>query len=146
MGWGLAAAWLAVVGTLVLTFGTGAQAWANLAEFESLKEIVSKEVSDAIKQILPRMFADGVIFPGATSPFRALHMLARLLRLFIAGCSIQWATVVIPVRLRQLREEGGPQAAEMGRYLRAAAAWSVLMVGSALALVSSAVQLALAYQ
>lgn len=59
MGWGLAAAWLAVVGTLVLTFGTGAQAWANLAEFESLKEIVSKEVSDAIKQILPRVFADG---------------------------------------------------------------------------------------
>ena len=57
-------------------------------------------------------------FPGVTSPFRALQMLARLLRLFIAGCSIQWATVVIPVRLRQLREEGGPQAAEMGRYLR----------------------------
>jgi len=32
MGWGLAAAWLAVAGLVILTFGTGVQAWANLAD------------------------------------------------------------------------------------------------------------------
>ncbi len=36
MGWGLAAAWLAVAGLVILTFGTGVQAWANLAEFKTV--------------------------------------------------------------------------------------------------------------
>jgi ornithine cyclodeaminase/alanine dehydrogenase-like protein (mu-crystallin family) len=41
MSWAIAADWLAVFGLVLLTFGTGAQAWANLAEFKSLRKAVS---------------------------------------------------------------------------------------------------------
>jgi hypothetical protein len=53
MSWAIAANWLAVFGTLVLTFGTGAQAWANLAEFKNLQASVSEDASDAIWKTLP---------------------------------------------------------------------------------------------
>ena len=37
MSWAIAGDWLAVAGLILLTFGTGAQAWANLAEFRSMR-------------------------------------------------------------------------------------------------------------
>jgi hypothetical protein len=49
MGWTLAQDWLSVVGLILLTFGTGAQALANLAEFKSLQASISKAAHDAIK-------------------------------------------------------------------------------------------------
>ncbi len=46
MAWALATDWLAVTGLLVWTFGTGAQAWANLKEFKNLRAIVSAAAAD----------------------------------------------------------------------------------------------------
>jgi hypothetical protein len=46
MSWAIAADWLAVFGLVLLTFGTGAQAWANLAEFKSLRKAVSGYAGD----------------------------------------------------------------------------------------------------
>ncbi len=63
MGWGLAAAWLAVAGLVILTFGTGVQAWANLAEFKSLRRKVTKEAWHACKASVALSF----LVPGLTA-------------------------------------------------------------------------------
>jgi len=45
-----------------------------------------------------------------------------------------------------LYDEGGPEAVDLGRLIRAAEAWAILMIGSAFALVSAVSELALAYE
>jgi len=47
MSWAIAANWLAVLGLALLTFGTGAQALANLAEFKSVRAVISEEAIKA---------------------------------------------------------------------------------------------------
>ena len=49
MRWTLAQDWLSVVGLILVTLGTGAQALANLAEFKSLQASISEAARDAIK-------------------------------------------------------------------------------------------------
>ena len=48
MAWALATDWLAVTGLLVRTFGTGAQAWANLKELKNLRATVSAAAADCL--------------------------------------------------------------------------------------------------
>ena len=50
--WGLAADWLAVAGTALLTFGTGAQAWANLTEFITLRRSLQWDALEALSDEL----------------------------------------------------------------------------------------------
>jgi hypothetical protein len=96
MSWAIAANWLAVIGTLVLTFGTGAQAWANLAEFKSLQASVSEDASDAFKKTFPDVVVQLIPGERSSSPFRLAWMWLRLIRLLIAQTSIQWAIIMIP--------------------------------------------------
>jgi hypothetical protein len=169
MGWGLTAAWFAVIGTLVLTFGTGAQAWANLAEFKSLQASVSAVVSDIISDqaaatrgtvldLLGLRLGRRAVGDGATARASNLPSLLRLALLFARlpwqllerrltqSGSIQSAVFLMPRRLSELRDKGGEEAVEMTRFLRSAKVWGILMIGSALGLAAAAIQLALAYQ
>jgi hypothetical protein len=43
---------LAVIGLFFLTLGTGAQAWANLAEFKSMRQTVSKVTLAAFNDVI----------------------------------------------------------------------------------------------
>ena len=52
MSWAIAGDSLAVIGLLLLTFGTGAQAWANLAEFKSMRQTVSKATLAAFNDVI----------------------------------------------------------------------------------------------
>jgi hypothetical protein len=52
----------------------------------------------------------------------------------------------MPRRVALLYDEGGREAVDLGRLIRAAEAWAILMIGSAFALVSAVIELALAYE
>jgi hypothetical protein len=51
---------------------------------------------------------------------------------------------LIPRYMIQVRMKGGDEAVQLTRYLRLAVIWTVIMLGSALALAAAAIQLALA--
>ena len=46
--------------------------------------------------------------------------------------------------LTRIRADGGEEAVELARFLRLAGVWTIIMIGSALALVAAVIQLALA--
>jgi hypothetical protein len=117
MSWGLAANWLAVIGLLLLTFGTGVQAWANLAEFKSVKKTVSTATVKAL--------ADAVAGADLTGGLGFFFLRPR--------------------KLAQLAARDPGEAVELARFLRLAEVWSILMVGSGLALAAAVIQLILAY-
>ena len=158
MTWAIAGDWLAVVGLIFLTFGTGAQALANLAEFKSLQETVSGEVWEALFELarVNRVLeiGDAVMSRGGgvhwwTSVCWTLLRLPtriRTLRAKLANnTTIPGALLLMPRRLSRLRAKGGDRAVEMARLIRSAQVWAILMIGSAIALVAAAIQLALAY-
>jgi hypothetical protein len=152
VSWAIAGYWLAVAGLILLTFGTGAQAGANLAEFKSLQASVSKVASDVIAETVAETVGGVVgavipLFPGSSSSgLSIVRMFVRLLRLMLARRSILSAVILMPRKLAQLRAKGGDEAVQMARFIRLAEVWAILMVGSALALVAAVIQLALAYQ
>jgi hypothetical protein len=130
MGWGLAAAWLAVASLVLVTFGTGAQAWANLAEYKSARRAIGQATLDALRGAQDVGYLLSIVTrgdPGLTFIIAAFMFL-------------------MPHKLREVRARGGEEAVQMARFLRSAEVWAILMVGSALALVAAAIQLALTYQ
>jgi hypothetical protein len=146
MSWGIAQCWLAVLGVLLVTYGTGAQAWANLNEFQNLQGRVKKRASDAIRESLGKAAADLLSLSGPSSWFRVIWMPWHLTRLLLARGSVRNAIILMPRRVALLYDEGGPEAVDLGRLIRAAEAWAILMIGSAFALVSAVIELALAYE
>lgn len=52
MSWALAEAWAVVAGSLLLTAGTGAQAWANVTEYRDLREAVAPAAVQALMAAL----------------------------------------------------------------------------------------------
>jgi hypothetical protein len=125
MSWGVTAGWLAVAGTAVLTFGTGAQAWASLAEYKNLRQKVPKAAVEALNQAVDSVAPSGL--PGAIVAI----LFSLVLLLFLPG------------RLARI-EEGSDDAIQLGRFLRLAEVWGILMIGSALTLAAAVIQLALA--
>jgi len=135
MSWAIAADWLAVAGLTLLTFGTGAQAWANLAEFKSLRKAVSGYAGD-VSTVAE--FGTDVFLPGMSPiPAAGNGLLGRLIAAI-------YVVVLFPGFFRDLRDQGGEEAVQLARFLRQAVVWGILMIGSALALVAAAIQLALA--
>jgi len=63
----------------------------------------------------------------------------------LAQRSILSAVILMPHTLAQLRAKGGEEAVQMARFIRLAEVWSILMIGSALALAAGIIQLVLAY-
>ena len=150
MSWGIAANWLAVLGLIVLTYGTGAQAWADLAEFKSLRETISQEASEALGWIeLEDQWLDPLTDRLGRLAVPMLLVKAairriRILRARLAGKTIPGAVILMPRKLSQLRAKGGDQAVDMVRLIRSAEVWAIIMAGSALTLVAACIQLALA--
>lgn len=145
MSWALAANWLAVAGLVLLTFGTGAQAWANLAEFRGLKLTVPQASVDVVLSVAGAAMAAALTPPitiavplggGFKSRFRWLGFPLMILT----------AIISIPLNATKIRAEGGDEAVQLARFLRLAVVWAILMVGSALALAAAVIQLTLAYQ
>ena len=134
--WGFAAGWLVVAGTTLLTAGTGAQARASLDTYTSSREAVLTALSEspAGKGRIRRYVASMPAIKRV-SPFGLVPALLEILT-FIS---------LPPSKLADIRSQGGEEAAELSEYLRSAAAWGILMGGSALVLAATVIQLALAY-
>jgi hypothetical protein len=139
MSWAIAANWLAVAGTTLLTFGTGAQAWANLTEFMSLRDNLQEDALNAIGDVFGTMtiiaFLVNVVGTGTDDISKWRRRVPTL--------AVLGALVFFPRILIQLRAKGG-EAVELVRFLRLAEVWTILMIGSALALAAACIQLALA--
>jgi hypothetical protein len=127
MSWAIAGDSLAVIGLLFLTFGTGAQAWVNLAEFKSMRQTVSKVTLAAFNDVISEA-------AKKRSGFDPLGL--GLIRRFMSSS--------MPRKLAEVRVSGEIEAVELARFLRLAGVWTILMIGSAFALVAAVIQLALA--
>jgi hypothetical protein len=116
---------LGVAGTAVLTLGTGAQAWANLAEYKSMRQQVSKAALDSLDDAIDDVGVGGGGQFGfvVVILFFFLHLQDRLVR---------------------IRAKGGDEAVQLVRFRGLARLWTILMIGSALVLAASVIQLALA--
>jgi len=118
-----------VAGTTLLTIGTGAQASANLAKYESSREAVKTAVARAQARYVATMPVIKKVFPFGLVPVLLENLMLTL----------------TPSKLAEIRKEGGEKAVELREYLRSAAAWGVLMAGSVLVLTATVIQLVLAY-
>ena len=140
MSWALAATWLTVAGSLLLTFGTGAQAWANLTEYRDLFDSASTEARQALRSVDPDALATivSLVTRSEIDPGWQMWAVWRIL----------WAfpmIIGIPLKMVAIREAGGEEAVRLAHLLRQAAVWSVLMAGSVLIMAAVAIQLALSY-
>jgi hypothetical protein len=143
MSWAIVGDCLAVAGLTLLTFGTGTQAWANLAEFSNLRASASEVADEAFKDAVGDL-REFPSMPATSSMLKAAWAAWRIMAALLARRSIQTAVIFLPLRLAQLRAKGGEEAVQMARLIRLAEVWGILMVGSALALAAAAIQLALA--
>jgi hypothetical protein len=116
---------LGVAALVLATYGTGAQAWANLAEYRSMRQQVSKAALDAL---------DAAVDDLGGSRGGQFGFVLVILFFFIH----------MQDRLAEIRAQGGEEAVQLIRFRRLARVWTILMIGSALALASSVIQLALA--
>lgn len=126
MSWPIAGDWLAVAGLILLTFGTGAQAWFNLAEFRSLRRTVSEVASNTltgmlatgVRTIHSRMPAGAVRTEGGL-PRRRYGPGSRLsLRLLLVMAPLV-TMAQLPRKLFELRAEGAMKPSS----LRASSGW-----------------------
>jgi hypothetical protein len=118
--WGFAAGWLVVVGTTLLTIGTGAQARASLDKYASSREAVLTSLSEpAAGKGRIRRYVAGMPAIKRVFPFRLAPDLLEILTFIF----------LTPSKLADIRRQGGEEAAELSEYLRSAAAWGVLMAG-----------------
>jgi hypothetical protein len=122
MGWGIAANWAIVVGSVLLTIGTGAQARASLAEYRDVLKTLPEAIRRSIVKI-SILFA-GRVLTVVSGPLTGLMLLEAAL--LFPGVDTETA-----VRLAQLA--------------RLTIVWTIIMAGSALVLAGAAIQLALTY-
>jgi hypothetical protein len=135
MSWGLAAGWLTVISLLFITFGTGAQAWANLAEFKSLRRTVSDAADEAFGEEIAESRLGRRLGP----------LVVFLPRLYTYPRYVLPALFRTPRKIARLRSKGGEDAVQLARFFRLAEVWGILMIGSGFGLAAASIQLALAY-
>lgn len=123
---------LAAAGTFLLTLGTGAQAWANLAEFRSMREAVSNATREAVRE------AAGDLLSRVEDSFLSIDDLGAVVVDVIVG----FLLTIMPSKLAEIRSKGQKEAAELAHFLRLAEVWGIIMLGSALALAAACIQLA----
>ena len=132
MSWSLAADWAFVAGSALLTFGTGAQAWANLAEYRDVLASLPEAYRRAVRGLL----------------FWSLIRLPGVVGAFIAGAAGA-ASVVAAGELTEILQgrevEGGEDLGRLARLARLTVVWTVLMAGSVLVLTGAVIQLVLGY-
>jgi hypothetical protein len=131
MSWGIAGNWLAVVGLAFLTFGTRAQARASLAEFNKLKRELAERRVQVLAIAMTSLGNPLVVWPAMAvgyiwSGFRNLY--------------------ITPEILEGIRAKNGDEAVQFVLFRRQALIWTILNIGSTIALIAAVIQLALGYQ
>ena len=129
MSWPIAGDWLTVMGLILLTFGTGAQAWGNLAEFRSIRrtvsEVASSMMTDRLATGVDAIYARSLekairAADGDGDRFRQSYRQPSKLAVRILLLRAHLATMVmLPGKLRELRAEGGDEAVQLARFLPA---------------------------
>lgn len=130
MSWAIAGNWLAVAGLLLLTIGTRAQARASLAEFKR----ISKELAKRKAQYRGFFAAEAITQPMLFPILIISRILTRLRYLFMRSETLE-----------SIRVEYDDQAAEYVLFSQQSLIWSILNIGSALALIAATIQLTLSY-
>jgi hypothetical protein len=141
MSWVIAGDWLAVLGLLFLTTGTAAQAWANLSEFESLRQTISQAASNALAGRATHGSLTGI---SVSVPVGFLVGRRQPRRFSVL--KIPLLILLRPAQLARIRTEGGDEAVQLAQFLRQAEVWGIIMIGSALGLAAAVIQLVLAYR
>jgi hypothetical protein len=141
MSWVIAGDWLAVLGLLFLTTGTAAQAWANLSEFESLRQTISQAASNALAGRATHGSLTGI---SVSVPVGFL--IGRRQPRRFSVLKVPLLILLRPAQLARIRTEGGDEAVQLAQFLRQAEVWGIIMVGSALGLAAAVIQLVLAYR
>jgi uncharacterized membrane protein len=139
MSWVIAGDWLAVLGLLFLTTGTAAQAWANLSEFESLRQTISQAASNALAGRATHGSLTGI---SVSVPVGFLVGRRRPRQFSVL--KIPLLILLRPAQLARIRTEGGDEAVQLAQFLRQAEVWGIIMIGSALGLAAAVIQLVLA--
>jgi hypothetical protein len=145
--WGLAADWLAVAGTTLLTFGTGAQARVALTEYKILRRSILDASSDALvdatSSVVGSIMADAMLaIMGSGAGGRDLPSWLAVPAMYLKVAFL--AIFYFPRNLVQIGNGNGDDAVKLAQFLRLAMVWGILMVGSALALAGAVIQLVLA--
>ena len=136
MSWTLAEDWLSVAGLLLLAAGTGAQAWAAVAEYRRLIGTLTDETRTRIQGAGPLSQA---FMAGLSAGDPQAGLVARWIVTAVV------AIVVVPRKMTEIRSKGGDDALELAKLLRLAGVWGVLMLGAILVLAAAVIQLVLAY-
>ena len=141
MPWALVASWLVVVGSFLLTLGTGVQALAFRSEYRDLfgnLEAEKSQTIEGLKAVEPALSGLMIALGGGDSDSLSIRLLLRILVAFPI-------VITIPLKIAAIRQASGEEAVRLARLLRETIAWSVLMTGSVLILAAVTIQLVLAY-
>jgi hypothetical protein len=156
MAWSIIASWANALGALVLTFGTGAQAWTNLAEYRDVLGSIRSGVREGFVDQFPR--ADLSVWGGRTLP----AWITRIAKSSIL-VSDAWDLITDPIPLvlfigsvaarvlpkttaRLLQDTDAKADEEEAKELaRIVAIWFILMIGAMLVLAGTVIQLVLGY-
>jgi hypothetical protein len=149
MSWALAEDWLAIVGLILLTYGTGAQAAASFADYKALWKKVKYQAKDAFTENLftenlGTLAAAANIATQDTGQARPSFSWEAVWRRPAMWRRILTAAFTVPRKLPQLRDRNAPEAADLAKAVRSTAVWAVIMIGSALSLASGIILLVLA--
>jgi len=150
MSWAITGDWLGVAALVLATFGTGAQAWANLAQYKILRRSIPDAASDAVGDALTSVTVDAMM-PALMLVFHSGSACGRgHLPSWAVGPAfyLKYIFLIIfffPRNLMEIRTRGGDDAVQLAQFLRLAMVWGILMAGSVLALAAAAIQLALAW-
>jgi hypothetical protein len=140
--WSLAGDWLALVGLVFLALGSAAQAAGNFAESKDIfQRLKDKENRDKLvkkfKPLLP-----GVMIDGLSSAFSLPSPLSGVVALLSPLFQVLF---VVPFNLTNVRDEYGEDAERVLKLINLGLVWSLILLGSLLALVAAVIQLVLAY-
>jgi hypothetical protein len=137
-----------VAGTLFLVYGTAAQAWFQMIEYQDVLETAKDASTDPLSAALRegtrllrfwRWHGWFVLIPPAGYVF----LMARATGLYSA-------VALISFNMKKIREFGNAKvqrknAARLKKLLRVAVPWYLLLLGSTCALVGACIQLALGW-
>ena len=159
MSWALAGDWLSIAGLILLTYGTGAQAAASLADYKALWKTVKRQAKDTFINNLGTLADAADIATQETGHARPSFSWEAVWRRPAMWRRILTAAVSVPRKLPQLRHHEDPEAEDpeaedpkatdeaiaLAKAVRSTAVWAVIMIGSALSLASGIILLVLAY-
>jgi hypothetical protein len=145
MSWTLAEDWLAIAGLILLTYGTGAQAAASLADYKALWKKVKSQAKNLFTENLGTLASAADIATQDTGQVRLSFSWEAVWRRPAMWRRILTAAFTVPRKLPQLRDHNVPEAVDLAKAVRSTAVWAVIMIGSALSLASGIILLVLAY-